>query len=258
VPSEPNPEFEADSWDQFWAHGDRALTDEDFLALLLTLHLPKEQARMRAAALMAKFEHLGDVLAASPQRLMLQGGLDLCSAQDIKFAEAMLRRIAQARTRRRPVGEIWEAILTYLRGTLGNSSVTKTIVLYLDAGLRVIDDEEHARGTVSGCRVYLREIATRCLQLDASAVIIGVSRPCGDHGFRLDDLDVKNALTAALRFFDVNLYDYLVVSSTGTSSMLRAGMLSRPRAISGSIDLGAPRREPFDGSNLRRQPEGRS
>jgi DNA repair protein RadC len=238
VPSEPNPEFEADFWDRFWTHGERALTDEDFLALFLTLHLPKEHARMRAAALMVKFEHLGDVLAASPQRLMLHGGLDRCSARNIKFAEAMLRRIAQTRTRRRPVSEIWEAILTYLRGTLGGSPITKAVVLYLDSGFRVIDDEDHARGTVSGCRVYPREILRRCLQLEASAVIIGVSRPCGDHGFRHDDLDIKHGLTAALGVCDVDLYDYLVVSSTGTSSMRSAGMLGHRRAISSVIEHG--------------------
>jgi DNA repair protein RadC len=237
----------ADFWDRFWTHGDRGLLDEDFLALFLTLHLPIVQARIQAAALMQRFEHLGDVLAASSERLMSQGGLDHCSAQDIKFAEAMLRRVAQARTRRRPVSEIGEAILGYLRLVLGNSPIVKAVVLYLDRGLRVIDVEEHARGTVSGCRVYPREIAKRCLQLEASAVIIGVSRPCGDHGFRVDDLNLVRSITFALRSLEIEIYDYLVVSSTGNSSMLSAGMLHYPRILCGSMEQGDSSSAPFNG-----------
>ncbi len=248
VASEPNPDFDCSLWDRFWTHGERGLLDEEFLALFLTLHLTEEHARMRAAVLMQKFEHLGEVLAASPQRLMLQGGLDLRSAQDIKFAETMLRRVAQARTRRRPVNEIKEALLGYLRATLGSSPIAKVVILYLDRALCVIDDEEHARGTAYKCRVYTREIARRCLQLDACAVIVGVSRPCGDHGFRIDDLEARHSIAAALHVFEVDLYDYLVISSTGTSSMLGAGMLQYPRKLSGGIEQGGTPSEPFVGS----------
>ena len=67
----------------------------------------------------------------------------------------------------------------YLKARLRAVEYEIFACLYLDNQHRVIEYEELFRGTIDGASVYPREVAKRCLQLNAAAVIFAHNHPSG-------------------------------------------------------------------------------
>jgi DNA repair protein RadC len=77
-----------------------------------------------------------------------------------------------------------DAVKDYLRWVIGRRDIEVFVVLFLTAQHRVITVEEVASGTLTETRVYPREVARRCLQHNAAAVIVAHNHPSGWRNLR--------------------------------------------------------------------------
>ncbi|HMB57829.1 MAG TPA: DNA repair protein RadC [Arenimonas sp.] len=97
--------------------------------------------------------------------------------------------------------------------------------LFLDTRHRVIAYEELFRGTLDGAEVHPREVARRCLALNAAAVIFGHNHPSGSLEASAADRAVTARLKQALTLVDVRVLDHFIVGDGAPASMAQSGLL---------------------------------
>lgn len=97
-------------------------------------------------------------------------------------------------------------------------------VIYLRSDNTVIERENLFRGTIDGAAVYPREVAKRCLETNAAAVIFAHNHPSGSVTPSHADRTITTRLTQALALLDVRVLDHVVVGN-GAFSFAEHGLI---------------------------------
>jgi len=116
------------------------------------------------------------------------------------------------------VADYSTAVLTYERAE-------HFCVLFLNANNELIADEIMGVGSVSGVQVWPREILKRCLELDATAILLAHNHPSGSPVPSRADRDITEKIADAARCFGIIVHDHLVVARRGIVSFRKAGWL---------------------------------
>ena len=85
--------------------------------------------------------------------------------------------------------------------------------------------EDLFRGTLTQTEVYPREVLKRALRHNAAAVILAHNHPSGAVELSAADLDVTEALKAALALIGVRVLDHFVVAGNRAVSMAERGLV---------------------------------
>jgi len=99
------------------------------------------------------------------------------------------------------------------------------ICLFLDNQHRVIKHEILFKGTVDGASIYPREVAKRCLKLNASAVVFAHNHPSGIAEPSAADRRITDKLKEVLGLFDIRTLDHFIVGREGTYSFAEHGLI---------------------------------
>lgn len=91
------------------------------------------------------------------------------------------------------------------------------MVMYLNSQHGLIKDIVEFKGTINSAAVYPREIAKRCLELNAAAVILCHNHPSGETSPSDADIHITEQIAKALALFDINVLDHIIVGSRGFS-----------------------------------------
>lgn len=118
-----------------------------------------------------------------------------------------------------------DAVRDYLRLSIGVRPFEVFTALFLDARHHLILAEDLFRGSVAQTSVYPREVARRCLQINASAVVLAHNHPSGALQPSQADRELTRALVAALALVDVRVLDHLVVTRFDVYSFAEHGLL---------------------------------
>jgi DNA repair protein RadC len=113
----------------------------------------------------------------------------------------------------------------YLRMRLRDLPYEVFCCVFLDARFRVIAFEELFRGTVNESRVYKREVVRRCMQRNATAVIVAHNHPSGIAEPSPMDRAITIDIREALALFDIKLIDHVIIGDGTCESFAERGML---------------------------------
>ncbi len=206
------------------AHGARALSDAELVAVLLRTGVRGKSAVDFARELLIRFNGLGGLLSAGGALGSVKG---LGTAKRAQFAAVM--ELAQ-----RSIGEMLKegaaltspgAVRDYLRLALKARDHEVFVCLWLDAQHRVVRFEEAFRGTLTQTSVYPREIVKSALSTNAAAVIFAHNHPSGvAQPSQADELLTRN-LKDALAMVDVKVLDHFIVAGNQTISFAERGLL---------------------------------
>jgi DNA repair protein RadC len=212
---------------RFLRAGRAAVDDRELLELLLSGCRPADDAGALAGALLDAFGTAPRALAARPDRLRTVPGLSEDAIAALKTAEALGIRMAREHVPQtvRPAFGKYDKVVEYCRTLAGHREVEQFHVLYMDRKNGLLADRLHQQGTVSHTPVYPREVCIRCLELQASAVIVMHAHPSGDPEPSRADIDMTNRLKSALKTIGVTLLDHLIVTPTGAVSFQARGLL---------------------------------
>ncbi len=158
------------------AAGPESLADHEMLELVL-FALPRRDTKPLARELLSRFGSFAAAVAAPVQDLRAVEGLGEAGAATLKAVQAAALRLLRAEVRDQPVLANWERLMAYLNAAMARERVEQFRVLFLDNRNRLLADEAQARGTVNHTPVYPREVAKRCLELHATALILVHNHP---------------------------------------------------------------------------------
>jgi DNA repair protein RadC len=205
--------------------GPDALLDHELIEMLLFLALPRRDTKPIARQLLARFGSFGNALAAPPQELRQVEGLGESGIAALKTAQAAALRLLRQEVLDRPVLSNWERLLGYLNAALAREKVEQFRILFLDSRNRLIADEAQAKGTVNHTPVYPREVVKRCLELQATALILVHNHPSGDPSPSRADLDMTAEIKAAAGLLGITLHDHLIIGNGEHLSFRKEGLL---------------------------------
>ncbi|MDF7774278.1 DNA repair protein RadC [Sphingomonas sp. AOB5] len=181
-------------------------------------------ARELAHRLIERFGTLSATLAAP--------STELASATNDRQAVAVISATHDAmlwslRTRldERPLLSNDLAVMEYARVAQGFAHREIVRVLYLDAGNRLLAEEELARGTVDEAPIYIREIIRRALELGATGLIIAHNHPSGDVTPSRSDRTITDMLAKAGKPLGIRVLDHVLVSRDQAVSFHALGWL---------------------------------
>ncbi|MFN6956353.1 MAG: RadC family protein [Acetobacteraceae bacterium] len=207
------------------AAGPDALHDYEVLEVLLFLAILRRDTKAIAKELIARFGSFAGVIAAPPEELRNVPHVGDSAVSAIKIVQAAALRLLREEAQERPVLNNWQRLADYLTATLARERIEQFRVLFLDSKNRLIADERQARGTVNHTPVYPREVAKRCLDLGATAVILVHNHPSGDPTPSRADIEMTAEVKAACATLGVVVHDHLIVGNGRHLSFRREGLL---------------------------------
>jgi DNA repair protein RadC len=210
--------------ERFRRAGGGALEDYELLELLLFAAIPRRDVKPLAKDLIARFGGYAGVLSASREALGGLDGMGDTAIDALLAVRAAAVRLARADATETPVLSGWEKLMDYLMADMARAKQEHFRLLFLDKKNRLIHDEVHQSGTVDHAPVYPREVAKRCLELHASAVILVHNHPSGDSTPSKADIDITKDIDKALKAIGVVVHDHVIVGRKGHTSCKAKGL----------------------------------
>jgi len=207
------------------AHGSGPLSDAELLALFLGSGQRGMNVVDLARRLLADHGGLRGLLDRPVGELSGLSGLGPARACTLAAAlELGTRHLGQRLQRGDAMADPGQAG-DYLARKLRALPYEVFACLFLDTRHRVVAYEELFRGTLDGAEVHPREVARRCLVLNAAAVIFGHNHPSGSAEPSAADRAVTVRLKQALALVDVRVLDHFIVGDGPPASMAQRGLL---------------------------------
>ena len=203
---------------RFREAGSDALTDYEFLELVLFRALPRRDVKPLAKMLIAKFGSFAEVVAAPAARLAEVKGLGDSAITDLKIVHAAAGRMARGQMHKRPVLSSWSTVLDYCRTTMAFADKEQLRVLFLDKRNQLIADELQQIGTVDHTPVYPREVVKRALELSATAIILVHNHPSGDPTPSRADIQMTQSIVEISKPLGISVHDHIIVGKEGHAS----------------------------------------
>jgi DNA repair protein RadC len=207
------------------AHGARALTTPELLAIILRTGIRGCGAVDLGRELVARFGGLRSLLSADAASLRGVAGLGAAKACEILAISELGRRALEEDLKSGQALDQPQQVKAYCMASLGHLRVEHCMALYLDSQYRLIQDEEIARGTLSQASVYPREVVKAALRHHAAALILAHNHPSGVAEPSHADLSLTRHLKHALALVDVRLLDHIIVACGQAVSLAERGQV---------------------------------
>ena len=204
--------------ERFRRGGDTALSDYEFLELILFRAMPRRDVKPIAKALIARFGSFAEVLAARPERLAEIDGIGESAATEIKIIEAAGRRLALSAIEKRQNLGSSSTVLAYCRTAMAYIDHEEFRILFLDKKNQLLADEVQGVGTVDHAPVYPREVMRRALELSATALILVHNHPSGDPSPSTADIAMTMQIATLGKALNVIVHDHLIIGRQGHAS----------------------------------------
>lgn len=204
--------------ERFRKGGNAALTDYEFLELILFRAMPRRDVKPIAKALLTRFGSFADVLAARPERLEEIPGLGEAAIIELKIVEAAARRLAQSSIEKRRSLSSSSLVLDYCRTAMAYIDHEEFRILFLDKKNQLLADEVQGVGTVDHAPVYPREIMRRALELSATALILVHNHPSGDPSPSTADIAMTMQIATLGKALNIIVHDHLIIGRQGHAS----------------------------------------
>lgn len=211
--------------ERFLKSGPEALSDYEFLELLLCLGIPRRDVKPIAKALIKRFGSFAGVVSAPPHLLKETDGVGDSAVVALKLARASAQMLLKEDVLDQPVLSSWQAVLGYCRAMLAHEQQEQFHVLFLDRKNRLIADEMQQKGTVDHTPVYPREVIKRALDLTATAIILVHNHPSGDPAPSRADIDITKEVKDAAARLGIVVHDHVIIAKKGHASFKSLGLL---------------------------------
>lgn len=205
--------------------GPDAVADHEMLEMVLFLALPRRDTKPIGKALLARFNSFGAVISAPLAELMTVEGLGEAGAAALKLVQGAALRLLRQKTATEPVFTNWDRLVDYLSASMAHERVEQFRVLFLDTRNRLIADEVQSRGSINHAPAYPREVARRCLELHATAVILAHNHPSGEPTPSREDVAMTADIQRALATMGITLHDHVIVAHSRCLSFRQEKLL---------------------------------
>ena len=210
---------------RFLQAGAISLADYEMLELVLFRAVPQRDVKPLAKKLLEQFGDFNNVISAPQARLNDVPGVGPAVVCELKIIEAAAHRLARAKVMNRDALSSWSALMEYCKTAMAHQDTEQFRILFLDRKNVLIADEQQARGTVDHVPVYPREVVKRCLELNASAIILVHNHPSGDPTPSRADIEMTRQIEGAAKAIGITVHDHVIIGKEYDTSFRSQGLI---------------------------------
>jgi DNA repair protein RadC len=211
--------------DKLMARGAVALSDAELLALLLESSAAGGDSLATAAALLGQYGSLAGVASCGLSRLRMAEGIGLKRAERLHLAAEFGRRVTAAINQNAESITSDEDVVRLMRPVVDGMKHEECWVIYLTNSNRILDKQRVSQGGVQATVVDHRLIVKRALELLAVNIILVHNHPSGSVEPSQPDKILTRKVKEAAALFEISLLDHIIISSEGSYSFRRNGIL---------------------------------
>lgn len=204
--------------EKLMTRGVKSLEDAELFSVLLGTGIPGRPATTLAQDLLDRFGSVPATLSAPWEQLRQIPGIGVARFSLFQACIELAHRTAYREISERVLINSTQAVSDFLMAHLGGLPHEVFAVLFLDASHRLIRYEQLFVGTLTQTSVYPREVARRCLQLNAAAIIAAHNHPSGVAEPSQADRLLTTSLRRSLAVLEIELLDHLIVAGDRTVS----------------------------------------
>ncbi|MFT4017527.1 hypothetical protein DC498_05370 [Terrimonas sp.] len=207
-------------------NGPETLSHSELIAILL-----QNGTRQKSAIDLAKEilqlgkNNLAEVGKLSIKELMKVKGIGEAKAITISAALELGRRRQAAESLEKPVVTDSASVARYLQAILKDKQQELFIVLFLNRANRINHSEIISKGGITGTVVDPRIVLKRALEEDAVSIVLCHNHPSGSLKPSRADETLTAKIKEAAKYFDIKVYDHIIVSDQGFYSFADDGLL---------------------------------
>lgn len=207
------------------SRGAAALDDRELLALMIGSDDDKRSPLAVADALLAEYGSLANISRADISRLRMSEGLGLKRAERLVVAAEIGRRVGVATSQNVESITSDSDVARVMRPLFEGLKYEECWVLYLTSSNRLIERQRVSQGGVQATVVDHRLIVKRALELLATNIILTHNHPSGAAEPSGADKLLTQKVKDAAALFDIKLLDHVILSSEGSYSFRKGGLL---------------------------------
>ncbi|MCX6911020.1 MAG: DNA repair protein RadC [Verrucomicrobia bacterium] len=192
------------------ALGAERLDTAELIAILLRTGTGGRSAIEIGRDLLAQFQTIEQLAAASVEELSTIKGVGLAKAVQLKAAFALASRLPASRVAR-PLLRTPRDVADRLREEMQHFEVEEFHVLLLDTKNRLLRDLKVSKGTLNASLVHPREVFREAVRAGAASVILVHNHPSGDPTPSSDDIKITRELVEAGRVLKIEVIDHIIV-----------------------------------------------
>ncbi len=200
-------------------HGAEALSNSELLAILFNVGTRHHSVLKLAESVLIKAGSLSQLFGISAHELMQHPGLGFAKYCQLQAAYELTQRCYYEKITHPASLRNGHNVAEWLRIKLKRYQHEVFVALYLNTQYQLIQFEILFEGTLDHTAVYPRQIAKRCLEHNAAALIVAHNHPSGNSTPSHADIKLTAQLKKALALIDVKLLDHLVVTGHEVQSI---------------------------------------
>ena len=212
--------------DKLLSRGAESLTDSELVAAIIAEGANDDRALDVAHELLDGADgSLLRLTATDFSRLRMSSGLGLRRAMRLKAATELGRRVLLAEGTSYDTITSDSDVARLMEPQIGMLKHEECWALYLASSGRVLDRMRISQGGVQATVVDHRLIVKRALELLAVNIILVHNHPSGSVEPSQPDKILTRKVKEAAALFDISLLDHIIISSEGSYSFRRNGIL---------------------------------
>lgn len=189
-----------------------SIADYELLELILFWSIPRRDVKPLAKELLNKFGSLDSVINANPEKICSLIEATENVANNFIVLRESLKRILQNKIMKENVISSWNALVDYLKVTMGNMNIEQFRILFLNKKNILLADELQGSGTIDQTPVYPREVVKRALFHEATAIILVHNHPSGDPTPSKSDINLTQQIADACATVNVIIHDHVIIT----------------------------------------------
>lgn len=188
------------------------LADYELLEVLLFSAIPRKDVKPLAKHLLEHFGDLSNLINADKEKLLLVEGMNENICCSLYLVRELIRRILKHKIVKQNVISSWDALLDYLKSSMGSLKIEQFRILFLNKKNILIAEEIIGVGTIDQAPVYPREIVKRALFHEAGAIILVHNHPSGRSKPSKADIVLTNKIAETCHSVNITVHDHVIIT----------------------------------------------
>lgn len=208
--------------------GADSFLDHEFLEVLLTYSIPRKDTKTLSWTLLKHFGSIAGVLDAPESALCSVNGIGPSTARFLKLLRSAFKRYMLTKIPKRIDLRSPQEVLDYCTASLAGEQDEFIEAIFLSNHYALLETRVLSAGSSTEVPLDPRQVVKHALDVKAASVIIIHNHPSGNPNPSDADKSCTLRLARALEFFNMKLWDHLIICKGAYFSFNRHNLLPPP------------------------------
>lgn len=217
-------------YEKFISFGPESLTDSELLAIIIRTGTPNMSAMELGEEVLKAAGKYGNGLLGLYQiplnELMGVNGIGKVKAVKLKALAELCTRMAQTKAKGALSFTEPRSVADYYMERFRHEKVEHIMLLLLDAGLRLLDEQIISMGTANASLLSPREVYINAFRSQAAYIMLLHNHPGGNPHPSSNDINITNRISEIGKTIDVILLDHIIIGDNSYFSFKESNLIN--------------------------------